>query len=65
MDPEQCLKDILLALREGEPGEAAQRLADYQAWRRRGGFEPRNGDARARALTHTTVRQLFGGMGAK
>lgn len=50
MDPEACLKDAEGYLSEGDAEEAHEVLASYWAWRRNGGFEPANGDKRARQL---------------
>jgi|OpeIllAssembly_1097287.scaffolds.fasta_scaffold14947_4 hypothetical protein len=50
MDPEQALKDAESALRNGDRPTALDRLNGYWAWRDAGGFEPRNGDERAKVL---------------
>ena len=59
MDPQACLDAVESALTAAEqPGDntshiedAEEHLANYRAWRRKGGFEPPNGDARCRTLT--------------
>lgn len=60
MDPEQTLREAYLAIaaarrcrgreRAEAIEEALDRLTSYVDWRRMGGFEPRNGDARKREL---------------
>ena len=60
MDPEVTLKDAYRFIREAQQcsgeertyaiEEALDRLTSYVDWRRMGGFEPRNGDARKREL---------------
>jgi hypothetical protein len=50
MDPEACLDRAEEALAEGDRAEARAALADYAAWRRNGGFQPKGGDARAKLL---------------
>lgn len=50
MDPEQALKDAEQALRDGDRPTALDRLNGYWRWRDTGGFEPRNGDERAKVL---------------
>ena len=50
MDPSQALREAEDCLRAGQPAEAAEALARYRAWRRRGGFEPPGGDGLADEL---------------
>ena len=50
MDPEQALRDATTHLVAAHLCDAATALAGYWAWRRKGGFEPRDGDRRARDL---------------
>lgn len=50
MDPEACLDRADEALAEGDRAEARAALADYAAWRRNGGYQPKGGDARAKLL---------------
>lgn len=50
MDPEQSLKDAEQAIRDGDRPTALDRLNAYWTWRDTGGFEPRNGDERAKVL---------------
>ena len=50
MDPEACLDRAEESLAEGDRSEARAALADYAAWRRNGGYQPRGGDARAKLL---------------
>ena len=50
MDPEQALRDATAHLRAGARVDAAEALAAYRAWRRGGGYEPNDGDRRAREL---------------
>lgn len=40
MDPQACLMRALAALNAGDVNEALAALNDYDAWRKRGGFEP-------------------------
>lgn len=60
MDPEQALKSAYFFIceaqersgreREEAIEEALDRLTSYVDWRRMGGFEPRNGDVKARKM---------------
>ena len=50
MDPEQTLRDAAAALDAGQWRDAIDRLRDYAAWRRGGGYEPTDGDVRAERL---------------
>lgn len=50
MDPEATLTSALSALTDDNAADAAEYLQAYANWRRRGGFEPRNGDERARQM---------------
>lgn len=50
MDPEAALTSAASALMSGETQEARQYLDNYKQWRLRGGFEPSEGDIRARQL---------------
>ncbi len=50
MDPKACLKRALDALRDGNLDECANALEDYRTWRRKGGYEPMNGDSVERLL---------------
>lgn len=60
MDPQQALRDAYRFVCEArkrsgrERAEAIEdaldRLTSYAGWRSMGGFEPRNGDAKAREL---------------
>ena len=56
MDPEQTLRDAKQALQAGDLSAARTALTTYQMWRDAGGFEPRNGDERARVLTFACAR---------
>jgi hypothetical protein len=47
MDPAACLQRADDAVIDGDLAEADLALQDYFSWRRRGGFQPPNGDARA------------------
>ena len=55
MDPLQALHDAESHLAAGERADAAEALAAYHAWRRCGGFEPPDGDRRARNLARRLV----------
>lgn len=50
MDPKECLRLAAAALAAGDVEQCQQHLADYDAWRHRGGFEPENGDRTAMRL---------------
>jgi len=56
MDPEACLDRCDEALGEGDVAEARDALKDYRNWRRHGGFEPKQGDARAAVLERLVAR---------
>ena len=56
MDPEACLDRCDEALAEGDVAEARDALKDYRNWRRNGGFEPKQGDARAAVLERLVAR---------
>jgi hypothetical protein len=58
MDPETCLQEAEIALNEGKFSQADFHLIDYRRWRMRGGFEPENGDERARHLSATLVTKI-------
>jgi len=47
LDPAACLQRATDALIDRDLAEADLALQDYFTWRRRGGFQPPNGDARA------------------
>ncbi len=47
MDPMEALIVAAASLAAGELTEAAEALDSYRAWRRRGGYEPHDGDRRA------------------
>lgn len=51
MDPEAVLQSLEASIDECRWGDAVEELHSYYHWRLRGGFEPRNGDARAEALS--------------
>ncbi len=53
MDPQACINKIENDIRNAEIGEAIQSVGDYYQWRLKGGFEPRNGDARVAQLVTT------------
>ena len=61
MDPAQALLDAESHLAAGERAAAAEALAAYRAWRRGGGFEPQDGDRRARDLTSRLAAGNHGG----
>lgn len=50
MDPEATLKNAQAALDDDNAADAAEYLQAYTHWRRRRGFEPVNGDQRARDM---------------
>lgn len=50
MDPEACLLRAEHAIEDRDWTEAREACSNYRTWRSRGGFEPENGDARARAV---------------
>jgi hypothetical protein len=50
MDPEATLSLAADLFASGDYREALDALKDYDAWRRKGGFEPEGGDRRMRAL---------------
>lgn len=50
MDPAACLDRAAALISEEDYPEAVFGLADYSAWRFKGGFEPPGGDARHAAL---------------
>lgn len=62
MDPEACLTRAEDALGSCETDAfealAFEALIDYFDWRDHGGFEPKNGDARANALALALVGYL-------
>lgn len=47
MDPEATLRQAESAVSSGDKASAFEYLTYYEDWRRGGGFEPENGDARA------------------
>jgi len=59
MDPQACLDAVESAIKAAEmPGDntshiedAEEHLANYREWRRKGGFQPKGGDARLVSLT--------------
>ena len=55
MDPVACLQRAHDALDDGNLDEARDLLASYRDWRRRGGFEPENGDQRADGLEQMLI----------
>ena len=50
MDPEETLRAAFRALEAGDKPAAKEFLGYYSDWRSRGGFEPKEGDARAIAM---------------
>ncbi len=58
MDPEAALKEAESSLKDGEIGDAFEKLSYYCEWRRKGGFEPTNGDARARRVKSTLISMI-------
>ena len=50
MDPNACLDRAQDAFDNGDHREARAALRDYADWRKRGGFEPEDGDAAATSL---------------
>lgn len=60
MDPEAALGDAERAYRHDEFEEAFAALRNYRTWREGGGFEPKNGDARAKELLDKLVRATGG-----
>ncbi len=60
MDPEAALKEAERAYRHDEFEEAYAALRNYSTWRGGGGFEPKNGDARAKALLDKLTRATGG-----
>jgi len=65
MDPEATLYWASRAIEDGNPIEAHRLLAEYTAWRGRGGVEPRvdrrRGDLVARELGRWLGSQTRGG----
>jgi hypothetical protein len=56
MDPEQALRDAEQHIGDGDLDQAAEALNAYRTWRRGGGFEPADGDRRARELGRRLAR---------
>lgn len=52
MDPDATLDRAEDAIVDGDLPEAIEALADYSAWRGRGGFAPKGGDERASRLSN-------------
>lgn len=50
MDPKACLDEAESAINENDLETASEHLDDYDDWRENEGFEPKDGDARARKL---------------
>lgn len=50
MDPKECLRLATAALARGDVEECQTHLANYDAWRHSGGFEPEHGDRTAQRL---------------
>ena len=50
MDPDETLKQAASELESGRLAVAAEFLGYYAEWRRRGGFAPAQGDAKASQL---------------
>jgi len=48
MDPEKCLALAQRCFVERDRAGARQALRDYWEWRKKGGFEPKDGDKRAK-----------------
>ena len=56
MDPQQVLLDVAKHLAAGEQSAAAEALSAYWTWRRRGGYEPPDGDHRAAQVAQLARR---------
>jgi hypothetical protein len=50
MDPQATINEIENAIRNADIGRAVELVGVYYQWRLKGGFEPRNGDARVATL---------------
>ena len=51
MDPTACLDLFEQAINDGDFEEAISHSHNYMQWRARGGFEPKDGDKRWKALS--------------
>lgn len=63
MDPEACLAQAEARLKLSsenrmDVADAVEDLINYIAWRKKGGFEPTNGDDRARVVLVTIITRL-------
>jgi hypothetical protein len=59
MDPQACLDRVERLLDAGELDDGRDALDDYREWRLGGGFEPDDGDKRARLLARRWADALF------
>lgn len=59
MDPEETLNKTETLIREGAYQDAKEMLENYFEWRRSGGFEPKDGDARASKIAKCTLEEIL------
>jgi len=59
MDPERCLHEAEVKLGlNWSLVDVVENICNYYDWREKGGFEPENGDARARRIVLFVIATL-------
>ena len=59
MDPAETLRRAETLLKEGWYRDSKETLEHYFEWRRAGGFEPKDGDARARKMATCSLEEIL------